>query len=319
MSPKISIIVPVYNVEAFLPQCLNSILAQTFTDFELICVDDGSPDNSGKILDDYAAKDARIKVIHQQNAGLVGARNSGVDMAGGKYICFVDSDDHIAPQLLEICYTLAEKENADWVCFQMQTVRADEEIKPIKYNTSELDYIVTNNPLIYCTAKQKYELGFSVWSKLYLRSFYLQHRFDLKIRFEDYPQTLDFCASHPKTVCLKEPLYFYTDNCESISRSNFTVQKIKDYHTGLNYVYEIYKSRPQELKIVIKNVFGRVLKRQLSVISHSEKAVQQPLWQAFAEELTDLNNKGCIKLSGSKIKNWLKYRWLIYKTSKGER
>lgn len=319
MSPKISVIVPVYNVEAFLPQCLNSILAQTFTDFELICVDDGSPDNSGKILDDYAAKDARIKVIHQQNAGLVGARNSGVDAANGKYICFVDSDDHIAPQLLEICYTLAEKENADWVCFQLQSVPENKSPEIKKYDIAKIYYITTENPLSLCQSKQKYEIGFTVTTKLYRTSFYLQHRFDLKIQFEDYPQTLDFCASHPKTVCLNEPLYFYTDNCESISRSNFTVQKIKDYHTGLNYVYEIYKSRPQELKIVIKNVFGRVLKRQLSVIRHSEKAVQQPLWQAFAEELTDLDNKGCIKLSGTKFKNWLKYRWLIYISSKGER
>lgn len=314
MSPKISIIVPVYNVEKFLPMCLDSILAQTYDNFELICVDDGSTDNSGKILDDYAGKDERIKVLHQQNKGLVGARNSGADAASGKYLYFVDSDDAIHPQLLEICHTLAERENADWVCFQMQTVRADEEIKPIKYDISELDYIVTNNPLIYCTAKQKYELSFGVPFKLYTASFYHQHRFDLKINFEDYPQTLDFCAAHPKTVCLSEALYFYTYNPASISRSNWTAQKIKDYHTGLSYVYDIYQNNPQELSLVIKNVFSRVLKRQLSIIHHSEKQNQPLLLKAFSEELVDLNSKGCIKLSGSKFKNWLKYKWLIIRS-----
>lgn len=314
MSPKISIIVPVYNVEAFLPQCLNSILAQTFTDFELICVDDGSPDNSGKILDDYAAKDARIKVIHQQNAGLVGARNSGVDAANGKYIYFMDSDDAIHPQLLEICHTLAERENADWVCFQLQSVPENKSPEIKKYDIAKIYYITTENPLSLCQSKQKYEIGFTVTTKLYRTSFYLQHRFDLKINFEDYPQTLDFCAAHPKTVCLSEPLYFYTDNCESISRSNFTVQKIKDYHAGLNYVYDIYKNNTQELSLVIKNVFSRVLKRQLSIIHHSEKQNQPLLLKAFTEELVDLNTKGCIKLSGSKFKNWLKYKWLIIRS-----
>ena len=316
MSPKISVIVPVYNVEAFLPQCLNSILAQTFTDFELICVDDGSTDNSGKILDNYAAKDKRIKVIHQQNKGIVTARNSGVDVANGKYIYFMDSDDSIHPQLLEICHTLAEKENADWVCFQMQILPENQSPEIKKYDIAKIDYITTENPLIYCATKQEYELGFSVWSKLYLRSFYLQHRFSLKIQFEDYPQILDFCAAHPKTVCLSEALYFYTYNPASISRSNWTVQKIKDYHAGLNYVYDIYKNNTQELSLVIKNVFSRVLKRQLSIIRHSEKQAKPLLLRAFTEELVDLNSKGCIKLSGSKFKNWLKYKWLIIKSQK---
>jgi glycosyltransferase involved in cell wall biosynthesis len=314
--PEISIIVPVYNVEKYLPQCLDSILAQTFTDFELICVNDGSTDRSGKILDEYAAKDARIKVIHQQNKGLVGARNGGIDAAKGKYLYFADSDDTIHPQLLEICHALAEKENADWVCFQMQKITKDEIPEIKKFDIKKIDYIITQNPLSYCKSNQKYEIGFSVWSKFYRANFYLRHRFDLKINFEDYPQTLDFCAAHPKTVCLSEALYFYAYNQDSISRSNWTLQKIKDYHSGLNYVYNIYKDRPQELALVIKNIFSRILKRQLSVIRHSEKRVQTPLWKAFSAELADLDSKGCIRLSGSKFKNWLKYRWLIIKYQK---
>lgn len=312
--PEISIIVPVYNVEKYLPQCLDSILAQTFTDFELICVNDGSTDRSGKILDEYVAKDARIKIIHQQNKGLVGARNSGIDMAKGNYLYFVDSDDTIHPQLLEICHALVEKEDADWVCFQMQKITKDEIPEIKKFDIKKIDYITTQNPLSYCKSNQKYEIGFAVTTKLYRANFYLRHRFDLKINFEDYPQTLDFIASHPKTVCLSEALYFYTYNPASISRSNWTAQKIKDYHSGLNYVYNIYKDRPQELSLVIKNVFGRILKRQLSIIRHSNKQSQPPLLRAFTEELVDLNTKGCIRLSGSKFKNWLKYKWLIIRS-----
>ncbi|KAF3371822.1 glycosyl transferase family 2, partial [Enterococcus faecium] len=91
---EISIIVPVYKVEKYLRKCVDSILAQTFTDFEVILVDDGSPDNSGKICDEYAEKDNRVRVIHKENGGLSSARNAGIDVARGKYLGFVDSDDY---------------------------------------------------------------------------------------------------------------------------------------------------------------------------------------------------------------------------------
>ncbi len=103
--PEISIIVPVYKTEKYLPQCIESILAQTFADFELILVDDGSPDNSGIICDEYAAKDSRIQVIHQENAGVSAARNAGLDQAIGTYIMFCDSDDWVEP---EWCASLYE-------------------------------------------------------------------------------------------------------------------------------------------------------------------------------------------------------------------
>ncbi len=92
-TPKVSVIVPVYKVEKYLPECIESILAQTFTDFELILVDDGSPDNSGKICDDYAARDSRIRVFHKENGGVSSARNLGLDNARGEWVTFVDSDD----------------------------------------------------------------------------------------------------------------------------------------------------------------------------------------------------------------------------------
>lgn len=98
--PKISVIVPVYNVEKYLPQCLDSILAQTFTDFELILVNDGSKDRSGNICDEYAQKDSRIVVIHKENGGASSARNSGLDIAKGEWISFIDSDDYVTPNYL---------------------------------------------------------------------------------------------------------------------------------------------------------------------------------------------------------------------------
>lgn len=107
-SPKISVIVPVYNVEKYLPRCIDSILSQTFTDFELILIDDGSPDNSGKICDEYAEKDSRVRVFHKPNGGVSSARNLGLDKASGEWITFIDSDDYIEQDFLDIPSGVAE-------------------------------------------------------------------------------------------------------------------------------------------------------------------------------------------------------------------
>lgn len=111
--PEISIIVPVYNVEKYLDKCVNSILNQTFQDFELILVDDGSPDNCGEMCDDYAARDKRVTVIHQVNGGLSAARNAGIEIAKGRYLGFVDSDDYIAEDMYELLYNNLKNEDAD--------------------------------------------------------------------------------------------------------------------------------------------------------------------------------------------------------------
>ena len=112
---KISVIVPVYNVEKYLSQCLDSIIKQTFTEFECICVNDGSTDNSLSILQEYADKDKRIKIINQENKGLSGARNSALKVVNGKYITFIDSDDFVSSDYLEKLINVAEKENCDIV------------------------------------------------------------------------------------------------------------------------------------------------------------------------------------------------------------
>lgn len=111
--PIISVIVPVYNVEKYLPRCIDSILAQTFTDFELILVDDGSPDNCGAICDEYAAKDKRVRVIHKSNGGVSSARNAGLDAASGEYVTFVDSDDYIAEDRLKQMHSSIFESKAD--------------------------------------------------------------------------------------------------------------------------------------------------------------------------------------------------------------
>ena len=108
MKPLISVIVPVYRVEEFLPRCVDSLRAQTYENLEIILVDDGSPDHCPEICEKYAARDVRIRVIHQENRGLSGARNAGIDAAAGEYLAFVDSDDYVTEDFIESLYTLAE-------------------------------------------------------------------------------------------------------------------------------------------------------------------------------------------------------------------
>ncbi|MBO7574955.1 MAG: glycosyltransferase [Bacteroidales bacterium] len=115
--PAISVIIPVFNVEAFLPRCLDSLLAQSFPDWEAVCVDDGSTDGSGAILDDYAARDPRFRVIHKANGGVSAARNTALPLLGGEYTLLMDSDDFLHPQLMEICLHFAERDGSDLVAF----------------------------------------------------------------------------------------------------------------------------------------------------------------------------------------------------------
>lgn len=113
--PKVSVIVPIYNVEKYLEECMHSLINQTLKDIEIIMVDDGSPDNCPKMCDKYAKKDSRIKVIHKENAGLGFARNSGIDVATGKFVAFIDSDDFVDLNMFEHLYQVAKEYNADEV------------------------------------------------------------------------------------------------------------------------------------------------------------------------------------------------------------
>ena len=123
--PKISVIIPVYNMEKYLKRCMDSIINQTFRELEIILVDDGSKDSSGKLCDEYKALDKRVKVIHKKNAGLGFARNSGIEIATGEYVSFVDSDDYVRTDMYEKLYGRIKKENADTCIFGFQRMIGD--------------------------------------------------------------------------------------------------------------------------------------------------------------------------------------------------
>ena len=125
MGNLVSIVIPIYNVEKYLNECVDSVIVQTYHDLEIILVDDGSTDNSGKLCDEYKKIDDRIKVIHQKNGGLSAARNTGMDSAIGEYLYFLDSDDYIEPQTVERLVDTIEQEKADIVLFDGYVVYTD--------------------------------------------------------------------------------------------------------------------------------------------------------------------------------------------------
>ena len=125
---KVSVIIPVYNVEPYLKQCMDSVVGQTLKDIEIICVDDGSTDGSLDILREYAAEDNRIQIIEQKNAGAGAARNNGMRHATGKYLSFLDSDDFFEPRMLEKAYDLAEKDQADFVAYKSDQYHTEETV-----------------------------------------------------------------------------------------------------------------------------------------------------------------------------------------------
>ena len=292
--PKISVIIPIYNVEKFLPRCLDSVLAQTFVDFEIICVNDGSPDNCQKILSDYADKDCRIRILEQCNAGLSVARNNGLENARGEYIYFLDSDDAIQPQLLEIAYFLARQADADMVAFEYSS--SDGTNKPdSSFKIDKIKSKVSYNPLFLgCCGKNR--ISFNVWTKLFRKDFLNGIRFIPNIHFEDFPFVYAILAKSPKTIITSERLHLYTRNLSSISNQESTPKQIEDYTTGIRYIYDFYNlfNLKEELKFLARDFIPIVLKHQLGRCRRASKTIQPAMWKAFRKELWELNQLGML-------------------------
>lgn len=317
-SPQISVIIPIFNVEKFLPRCLDSVLAQTFKNFEVICVNDGSPDDCDKILEEYAAKDDRIKIVNQRNQGLSMARNNGFKIANGEYIYFLDSDDFIHPKLLECAYGLAIKHNADLVSFDYMkntTNQTTYEDKQELSDISNIDFFLTEEPLLFWRKTGKYRLSFNVWTKFYKKDLIKGFSFIPKIHYEDYPFTCSILSEKPRCVITNLKLYYYTCNPDSISNQKINPQQIKDYHSGINYIYDVY-NKPEltkELAFLKKNFIPNILKQQLTKCKKAEKSIQPQMYETFAAELRDLHNKHLICWQGHNIFRYLTYKRLIIK------
>jgi len=245
VKPKVSIIIPVYKVEAYIEQCLESVLNQTYKPLEIILVDDGSPDSCGAICDAYAKKDARIQVIHQRNKGLAGARNAGLRIATGVYIGWVDSDDWVEPDMYEYLVENIQQYDADIaVCGHLEHDRNSvshfkwEEVRVL--NTEDaLEELLKNNRL------QNY-----MWDKLWRRELFDGVIFPEGRTFEDIAVLHRMFIKARRVICLPEVKYHYRLRMGSIVSDVTLSNRMNHYVAAKNRYDELSNGWPQFIELL---------------------------------------------------------------------
>ena len=236
MNEMISIILPVYNVEPYLDECIQSVLGQTYENIEIILIDDGSEDNCPAICDSWAEKDRRVRVIHQNNQGLSIARNVGIDVARGDYLCFVDSDDYIDKTLCEKVMDAFSKSRVDIVAFNfyqiddsgMVSIPEHKQPKGILSSAQTLEEIIYENLRVHA------------WSKVYKRELFSEVRFPAGHNFEDVGTVYKLVLKSEKVCVLEDRLYFYRQRRGSIMNA-FSDKSMID-------LYLMKKQRSEDLK-----------------------------------------------------------------------
>lgn len=236
---EISVLVPIYGIEKYLAKCIESLLDQSFLNFELILVDDGSPDNCPQICDEYAAKDSRIKVVHKENGGLLSARKAGLENASGKYVAFVDGDDWVDKYYLDILYKLAEANASDLVVtghFREFNGKI-ETIKPKSAGTYDQEQIATSilPKAIYSGDFCEHGVSTYVWNKLFRKELLNEILYDVPnaiIMGEDAAITYAYLSVSKRLTISRIPLYYYRQRHDSIVKS-IENPKMEYYRLGL--------------------------------------------------------------------------------------
>lgn len=240
----VSVIIPVYNVEKYLDRCMESVVAQTYSDIEIILVDDGAKDSSGRMCDEWAKRDSRVKVIHKENGGLSSARNEGLDVATGKYIYFLDSDDYIKTDLLEKALAWMEP---DVQLVSFGYCKSFENGSELICFTQMLHSVICKSSadvLMLVQRQMNRDFPWEAWNRIYRRDIIEQHG----LRFEDnkriFAEDLYFCicyCSHiKKMIHVPEALYYYTIRNDSIMSNNSDVNNIGRFWNLANAVEQYY-------------------------------------------------------------------------------
>lgn len=226
----ISVIVPVYKTEKYIKQCVDSILNQTYKNLEIILVDDGSPDSCPEICDEYAKQDDRVVVIHQNNTGLSGARNSALDICKGDYISFVDSDDWIETNAYEVLADKLATNCVDVVCFTANVIKDGKKIES-RFRYFPDGTLKTANEMVELALAD--EVGGQVWSRIYSRKCWETVRFPEKRLYEDLAISfMPFLLIDKDVLFIDEPIYNYRMNEYGISLS---VNPEKNFHIFLGF------------------------------------------------------------------------------------
>ena len=294
--PLISVIIPVYNVEKHLEKCLESVAKQTFRDFEVICVNDGSTDNSAAILQKYADNDKRFKVITQENKGLSAARNVGLTYAKAKHIAYVDSDDFVHERFLEMLYKASTEFDADISGCNFCKIYNDENL-PVPENARPQKY----NPAIDVLMNHKNFIHFNVWNKLYKRDIIEDIAFVDGIYFEDWVYNCCVFAKAHDFVWVNEKLYGYRI---SVMRSSFNLKKLDDYVIGIHSVRKFYKEKYPELWPLVRDT--RIARTVKMMMNSTRRSHNEKLMASAKIALKKLYNLKLIGYKGLSLPNKIK-------------
>lgn len=269
----VSVIIPVFNVEKYLGRALDSLLAQTYPNWEAIMVDDGSTDSCGAIADEYAQKDGRFKVFHRANEGVSAARNFGMRHASGKYLLFLDPDDFFHPQLMRICIRVAEKEDSDMVVFTYnhyyRTVNKIlhflhlPDSRPSFKKYGNIPYVSTNNIFDYATEYSHPKDIERRWAVKHCQLCFRMYRtclvqripFIVGIRFEDFPWWSEVLLHVRKCTILNLPLYYYYPNPRSFLMASDVQELADNLEQSIAASQRIYENAPPEKRVIWEKRF----------------------------------------------------------------
>lgn len=293
MQDLISVIIPVFNVEKYLSKCIDSVISQTYENIEIILVDDGSADSSGEICEFYKEKDKRIQVIHKINGGLSDARNSGLEIARGEYVVFIDSDDYVDANYLMKMYLAISRMQADLVICNYCLV--DDKGKSINERVSPIkNEILTGRDIEYKICEKNGDYFVVAWNKMYKSSLWKTLRFPVgKINEDEFVIYKILEMSH-KVITIKDELYYYVRRGDSIMHQKYNIKRLDVWDAYLERVEFYFKNRMDILANKTLSVFFGIL--------------------ANAYENIDLKNKSNREYINNKRKNILR-KISIYKSS----
>lgn len=256
---KISVIVPIYNVEAYLPKCIDSILNQSYKNLEIFLIDDGSPDRCGEICDEYAKKDRRIKVIHKKNGGLSDARNVAIDVCTGEYLTFIDSDDTVSVEHIETLYHLVEKYQCKLSVGQWQTYKEGTKLKIKQPKEKEILYDSPQKAVSVMYYQEEFDNAACV--KLYHRSLFENIRFPIGLVYEDDYTVYQLLFKSDKVAYTNHITYYYLLRADSIEGVALSEKK-------MNSALAVFRSMEEEHYDLISQVLPAYRSRYLSFCMH---------------------------------------------------
>lgn len=291
----VSIIVPVYQVKPYLKKCMDSLIHQSYENIEIILVDDGSTDGGGDICDEYARKDKRVQVIHKENEGLSAARNSGIDVAKGQYLAFVDSDDWVDHSYIRTMYEALQETDSDMVqCELLEVFDEDTETEnqtvtaPIVFTGREFSYAT------YTLLSWKCNLA---WNKLYKKELFENVRYPKGKIHEDEFTTYKLIWKAKKVALVSGKLYFYRQRMDSIMGKPYSLKRLDAGEAYQERIAFYTAAGENELAAYTKKVYSYWITKQMEALTQKEEFaeiadIQRKKKEELEEELSHWNLKG---------------------------